>query len=143
MEYLLDVLPYGSGRRHVLLERYNCFHGKARDKAARLQTRSRGAIALLVCIVPAVLSITFVCGNERDDFIPPAYFPAHVCGCALACNLPHRYRLPEGPPTVVGFADIGSGKSLCWRIFANRDPWSPFRSFFSAAPAPLFLNPVA
>ena len=63
-------------------------HGKARDEASGLHARILGAVALLAGVVPSLLSVAFVCGDERDAFVPAAYFPADVRGGALPGGLP-------------------------------------------------------
>ena len=91
---------------------YNVLHGNARDEASGLQASGLGAIALLLCTVLSVLSVASIRSHKRDDLRPPAYFPAHIRGFALAGDHPRHFRLPEGPPAVVGRSNLGPERSL-------------------------------
>jgi hypothetical protein len=44
--------------------------------------------------------------DERDDFLSPAYFSAHVRGFALASDLSRNPGLPKCPPVVLVAATL-------------------------------------
>lgn len=133
----------GFDRSNRLIGLYNGLHGKAHDQASGLQARSLGAIALLVCTVPSVLSIAFHCRNERDALIPPDGASAHVRGRPLAGDLPRHYHLRGGPPVVVGSSNLGPESSLGQHIRIRGNRRAKSSSFLPASPSTLFLIPVA
>ena len=117
-------------------------HGKALDEASGLHASGIGAIALLRCTMPSVLSVAVIRRHERDDLLPPADFPAHVRGCALPSDPPRHHRLPEGPSAIVGCSSLGPEKSLGWRTSVCGSSRAKSRSLLPASPSSLFLIPV-
>jgi hypothetical protein len=73
----------------------------------------------------------------------PADFPAHIRGFALAGDQPRHFRLPEGPPAVVGRSNLRPQRSSGERALVCRSSRPKSGSFLPASPSALFLIPVA
>lgn len=138
-----QLLPMSRPAMRAIVRTYNGLHGKASDEASGVQASGLGAIALFPCNLPSVLSVACIGRDERDDLLPPAYRPAHVRGCAFTGNLPHHYRLPEGPPAILARSHPQPERSLGWRTYLCSSCGAKSRSFLPASTSTLFLIPVA
>jgi len=97
---------------------------------------------LLVCALRSLLSVAFVCGDDRGGFLPPGNVPADVRSSALAGDLSCGYRLPEGSPSVVGCSSSGLQRSLGYGASVLCSFRAEFSTFLPASSPSLFLIPA-